>query len=133
MHVRLERLREQPAAAAAAGAVSIALASTGASEIRAAFNAATLSVPILESEPCARCGGRHTHRSRVNGVYERVRKWHTPTRPFRCADCGWRGWLLPLERAVPLDHIVDTDLRSLDGAFPQLPALSDGTSATDGR
>ena len=41
--------------------------------------------------------------------------------------------LLPLERAVPLDHIVDTDLRSLDGAFPQLPALSDGTSATEGR
>jgi hypothetical protein len=40
---------------------------------------------------------------------------------------------LPLERAVPLVDIVDTDLRSLDGAFPQLPALSDGTSATHGR
>ena len=133
MHVRLERLREQPAAAAAEGAVSIALASTVTSGIKEAFNAATLSVPVLESEPCAHCGGRHTHRSRVTGVYERVRKWHTPTRPFRCADCGWRGWLLPLERTVPLDHIVDTDLRSLDGAFPQLPALSDGTSATDGR
>jgi UDP-GlcNAc:undecaprenyl-phosphate GlcNAc-1-phosphate transferase len=133
MHVRLERLREQPAAVAAESAVSIALASTATSGITEVFNAATPSVAVLESEPCARCGGRHTHRSRVTGVYERVRKWHTPTRPFRCADCGWRGWLLPLERTVPLDHIVDTDLRSLDGAFPQLPALGDGTSATDGR
>jgi len=87
--------------------------------------AASPSVPVLESEPCARCGGRNVHRSRVKGLYERFRKLHTPARPFRCDDCGWRGWLLPLERTMALDTIVEADLRSLDAAFSPLPPLND--------
>ena len=79
-------------------------------------------VPVLESEPCAECGGRNVRRSRVKGVYERFRKLHTPARPFRCDDCGWRGWLLPLDHAMAIDEIVEADLRPLDAAFSPHPA-----------
>ena len=60
---------------------------------------------VMESEPCARCGSRNVHRSKVRGAYERFKKVHTPTRPFRCHDCDWRGWRLPLERLTPLGDL----------------------------
>jgi UDP-GlcNAc:undecaprenyl-phosphate GlcNAc-1-phosphate transferase len=65
--------------------------------------------PQMVSEPCERCGGNSVHRSKVRGTYERFRKLHTPTRPFRCHDCGWRGWRLPLERVTPLGALSATD------------------------
>jgi hypothetical protein len=60
------------------------------------------AVRVLEAEPCGGCGGRNVHRSKARGAYERFRKLHTPRRPYRCDDCGWRGWLMPLEQATPL-------------------------------
>jgi len=80
------------------------------------------AVAVVAIERCARCGGANVHRSRIRGAYERLRKLHTPTRPFRCDDCGWRGWLQPLERATPLEPVRDPDLTSLDVAFA--PALA---------
>ena len=104
---------------------------------------ATLSavprVPALESEPCGKCGGRNVRRSRAKGIYERFRKLHTPARLFRCDDCGWRGWLLPLEHAMPFDDIietdepVETDLCSLNTTFPPLAASAHGSHAGDAR
>jgi len=42
-------------------------------------------------------------------------------RLFRCNDCGWRGWLLPLEFAAALDSSeapdLAPDLASLDTAL----------------
>lgn len=61
--------------------------------------------PQLVIEPCERCGGTNVHRSKVRGAYERIRKINTPTRPFRCHDCRWRGWRLPLERVTPLGDL----------------------------
>jgi UDP-GlcNAc:undecaprenyl-phosphate GlcNAc-1-phosphate transferase len=89
--------------------------------------------PLFEAEPCARCGGRNVHRTRVKGVYERFRKLHTPMRPFRCDDCSWRGWLLPLEHASSIDEIVESDLRSLDVAFSSLAPGSDRSRRSDSR
>jgi hypothetical protein len=37
------------------------------------------------------------HRSKARNVYERVRKNRTDRRLYRCEECGWRGWLIPLE------------------------------------
>jgi hypothetical protein len=46
---------------------------------------------------------------------------HTLRRPYRCADCGWRGWLLPLEQATPF----------FDGYAPAADAV--GPSGSSGR
>jgi hypothetical protein len=81
---------------------------------------------IFECEPCPKCGGRDMRRSRATGMYERFRKLHTPTRPFRCDDCGWRGWLLPLEHTVPFHEVAEPDLRSLDSAFSSLSPIGEG-------
>ena len=88
-------------------------------------------VPLPESEPCTRCGGRNVRRSRAHGFYERMRKLHTPTRPYRCDDCGWRGWLLPLDRLLAIDEIVEADLRPLDAVFTPLPPLGEDDRAGD--
>jgi FlaA1/EpsC-like NDP-sugar epimerase len=85
-------------------------------------------VPVLESEPCAKCGGRNVHRSHARGIYERLRKAHTPARPFRCEDCGWRGWLLPVVDATPLSDVAESDLRLLDVAFSSLAPVGDSPS-----
>jgi hypothetical protein len=118
LHVRLDQLLE-----GAVGIVQREPVPTPA--------AAASSLP--DAEPCADCGGRNVHRSRARGAYERFRKLHTPARPFRCDDCGWRGWLLPLEHGMASDEIVETDLRSLDAAFSALTPLGDGSRGSDGR
>jgi UDP-GlcNAc:undecaprenyl-phosphate GlcNAc-1-phosphate transferase len=91
----------------------------------ASMAAVSSVVPVLESEPCVKCGGRNVHRSHARGIYERVRKVHTPARPFRCDDCGWRGWLLPVDGAMPLGDIAESDLRLLDVAFSSLAPAGD--------
>ena len=74
------------------------------SALRSAFPAvpvAALSAKVVEAEPCGGCGSRNVHRSKARGIYERLRRVRTPRRVYRCGDCGWRGWLLPLEQATP--------------------------------
>jgi hypothetical protein len=116
MHVELEQLLEESAAVVGCEPVPA---------VAAAQVAAATSVPLFESEPCAKCGGRNVHRSKAKGMYERFRKLHTPERPFRCDDCDWRGWLLPLEHTTAIDGNVETDLRSLDAAFSPLAPLGE--------
>jgi hypothetical protein len=55
----------------------------------------------IDEQPCPRCPGR-VHRSRARGITERIRKGFTTERLYRCEDCGWRGWLIPLEFGDPL-------------------------------
>jgi UDP-GlcNAc:undecaprenyl-phosphate GlcNAc-1-phosphate transferase len=133
VQVQFERILEEPAKRAqledAQTPVPVQSSSAGATLVAAS---PTVN-PLPESEPCARCGGRNVHRSRVKGMYERFRKLHTPARPFRCDDCDWRGWLLPLEHAMSIDEIVESDLRSLDVAFSSLAPLGEGNRGSDGR
>jgi hypothetical protein len=126
LEVQLEQLLKEVPLAGGPELASLTMASIGTSTATAIPAAIPASVQGLESEPCGRCGGLNVHRSRAKSVFERFRKLHTPTRPFRCDDCGWRGWRLPLERAMPLDQILEADLQSLDTAFLPLPALGDG-------
>lgn len=41
---------------------------------------------------CPKCQSLSVHRSRSRNPWERWRKEITGKRPYRCADCGWRGW-----------------------------------------
>jgi predicted RNA-binding Zn-ribbon protein involved in translation (DUF1610 family) len=50
-----------------------------------------------ESQPCPSCKGWRVHRSKARNVYERLKKSQTDRRLYRCEECGWRGWLIPLE------------------------------------
>ena len=50
-----------------------------------------------DSQPCPSCKGWHVHRSKARSVYERLKKSRTDRRLYRCEECGWRGWLIPLE------------------------------------
>jgi hypothetical protein len=49
---------------------------------------------------CLKCNSTALHRSHIQSLAERARRVLTRKRPFRCAKCGWRGWLTPLEFAV---------------------------------
>jgi predicted RNA-binding Zn-ribbon protein involved in translation (DUF1610 family) len=53
-----------------------------------------------DSQPCPSCKGWHVHRSKARNLYERFRKSRTDRRLYRCEECGWRGWLIPLEFAA---------------------------------
>ncbi len=41
---------------------------------------------------CPQCAG-HTHRSHTRGFSEKLAKTLTSHKPYRCHECGWRGWL----------------------------------------
>lgn len=94
-----------------------------------ASGAEARSLSPVESEPCVSCGGRSLRRSRIRGFYERLRRLRTSARPFRCDDCGWRGWLLPLERATPIKGTSESNLASLDAVLPPLAALGKDSQA----
>lgn len=126
--VHLKQLIEEPAAARrnAAATPMAERAEVG----KASATGHLTSDAALESEPCVRCGGRSVHRSRARGVYERFRTSRTPSRPYRCDDCGWRGWLLPLEHAAPFNAVGGVDLQALDAAFSPTAPAGDSTAAS---
>jgi UDP-GlcNAc:undecaprenyl-phosphate GlcNAc-1-phosphate transferase len=55
------------------------------------------------AQRCPSCKRLHVHRSKARNAIERLRKFTTDRRLFRCEDCGWRGWLIPLEFGSHLD------------------------------
>ena len=90
--------------------------------------AETPSVPIrpmaADEQPCPSCAGGHVRRSRTRKLREKVRRELTAQRPFRCSDCGWRGWLMPKDCTdhVPLEHQSVPDLASIDSAIAPVAA-----------
>ncbi len=87
--------------------------------------------PILTEQPCPHCAGT-LHRSRTRTLRDRIRKNLTTLRPFRCEDCSWRGWLIPLDFSYygrRVDALPPPDLASLDAlpgqfAEPSRPSFS---------
>jgi hypothetical protein len=45
---------------------------------------------------CRRCKSEDVHLSRTRTKWESCRKEITGKRPFRCRQCGWRGWAVDL-------------------------------------
>lgn len=76
-------------------------------------------------QPCPKCESLQLHRSRARGLPERIRRRFSSQRLFRCSDCGWRGWLLPLQfnDADLVQPMSDApDLASLDVALQTMDA-----------
>jgi predicted RNA-binding Zn-ribbon protein involved in translation (DUF1610 family) len=48
---------------------------------------------------CPSCHSYAIYRSKFRG-FEVVKKYFTPERPYRCHDCGWRGWLESIRYAM---------------------------------
>lgn len=83
--------------------------------------AAPDSGEIGMEQPCPSCSNPALHRSRARTLAERVRRNHSDKRLFRCDECGWRGWLVPLHFGQPAD--------SASPAVPDLLALDDAVKA----
>jgi UDP-GlcNAc:undecaprenyl-phosphate GlcNAc-1-phosphate transferase len=68
-----------------------------------------------DCQPCPSCKGGRVHRSKARNLYERFRKSRTDKRLYRCEECAWRGWLIPLEFGMRTRSPVPPapDLRSL--------------------
>ena len=80
------------------------------------------ALACLECQPCPSCSGLHVHRSKARSPLERVKKLRTEKRLYRCEDCGWRGWLTPLEFGTSLG--LDTSI-SFDPRLPDLIGRAD--------
>lgn len=81
------------------------------------------SVVLETSEPCPSCREKRLHRSRARNLQERMRRSWTPKRLFRCDACGWRGWLLHMERfaAGEESEAAPVDLTGLDDGMESVP------------
>jgi FlaA1/EpsC-like NDP-sugar epimerase len=88
----------------------------------AAPAAAAREVAAFVEQPCPHCKSLRVHRSKSRTILERARRNFTAKRLFRCDDCGWRGWLIPLEfgDAEPVAPAAAPDLTMLDEAVQSL-------------
>src|SRR5262249_44175188 len=57
--------------------------------------AAPTRTMAADEQACPNCTTGRLRRSRTRKLREKVRREFTLRRPFRCTDCGWRGWLMP--------------------------------------
>jgi hypothetical protein len=74
---------------------------------------------------CPDCRAARVRRSKVRSLLERLKREFTTERLFRCDECGWRGWLVPLvfSDAEPIRPSGAPDLKTLDTSVgaPQAP------------
>jgi FlaA1/EpsC-like NDP-sugar epimerase len=90
--------------------------STADTEERLLIQAAVGGIRKQGEQACPRCRAGRVCRSRARTVRERLEKASTVERLFRCDDCGWRGWLVPLqaEQHAAVDVMAPVDLTILD-------------------
>jgi UDP-GlcNAc:undecaprenyl-phosphate/decaprenyl-phosphate GlcNAc-1-phosphate transferase len=76
-------------------------------------------------QACPSCRKRVLYRSRARNTFERFKKVRTEKRLYRCDECGWRGWLTPLDfgETLAADRSATPNLVSLDYG------IADGTIA----
>jgi hypothetical protein len=85
------------------------------------------------AQHCPEGGSARIHRSRVRNLPERVRRNFSARRLFRCDDCSWRGWLIPLDFGDfdPITTPDAPDLGSLDSALHAVRPTRRGFSPRD--
>ena len=76
---------------------------------------------------CRRCKSEDVHLSRTRTKWESWRKEITGKRPFRCRQCGWRGWAVDLGSKFGEDDLESTK-RAL---APDPPNLRSSAFADD--
>ena len=90
---------------------------------RQAINLPSVSF-VSDEQPCPACRAGRVHRSRARSLPERLKKGFTAERLYRCDDCGWRGWLVPLEfgTQTPVEQAPLPNLASIDSKVSPPPA-----------
>lgn len=68
---------------------------------------------------CPKCQSQDIHRSRTRTKWETWRKEITGKRPYRCHECGWRGWGVDLGPKFG-DEELQTASRALAPEAPNL-------------
>jgi FlaA1/EpsC-like NDP-sugar epimerase len=69
--------------------------STAAEAVPSRASDSTIASSI--EQPCPKCESSRLRRSRPRSLPEGIRRRFSTRRLFRCSDCGWRGWLIPLQ------------------------------------
>jgi hypothetical protein len=89
---------------------------------RIEHQAVAREVVRFTEQPCPMCQSSRLHRSKARSLPERVRRNFSARRLFRCDDCNWRGWLMPLEfaDAESAPQAPAPDLTVLDEAVQSL-------------
>jgi FlaA1/EpsC-like NDP-sugar epimerase len=85
-------------------------------------------------QPCPNCRSQTLHRSRARTLSERMRRRLSDRRLFRCTNCDWRGWLIPLQfsDADAVEPASAPNLAALDVALQSLePPLRRSFSPRD--
>jgi FlaA1/EpsC-like NDP-sugar epimerase len=85
-------------------------------------------------QPCPNCQLQTLHRSRARNLPERIRRRVSVRRLFRCTNCDWRGWLVPLQfsDADAVEPASAPNLAALDIALQTLePPLRRSFSPRD--
>ena len=74
--------------------------------------------PSIFEYTCPHCNSQRVHRSHARSRVEEWRKTISGKRPYRCFECNWRGWLVPLElkgvERAPLEDHSSPDLGAID-------------------
>ena len=93
--------------------------------------AAAIGSPARAERVCHRCRSGFLHRSRARTIFERVVRAVGDKRLFVCDECGWRGWLMPIDVGVAAsaDALKSLDLRDIDAAIAITPFLPDRSSS----
>jgi len=94
--------------------------SEASSEPADQVTSAAVSAFGYDEQPCPRCPDGRVRRSRARSLPERIRRGFTSERLYRCAECGWRGWLMPMDFGDQklIDAASSPDLRALDVTGP---------------
>jgi hypothetical protein len=116
LNVRVEQFDETitldvPPLQEAAGSADLAIGQP------APTGATANPVDPMGSDPCPSCRGEQLRRSKARRFDERLRKSYTLKRIFRCQECGWRGWLVPLERPAMVEVTWSPDLTAIDSSM----------------
>jgi FlaA1/EpsC-like NDP-sugar epimerase len=80
---------------------------------------------------CASCASPSVHRSRVSGPLEHIRRYLSTRRPYRCYECGWRGWIDVVVVRPPTApaFFSNPDFGSLDAVFANVELDPAGNEA----
>jgi hypothetical protein len=72
---------------------------------------------------CPSCKSEAIHRSRTRNRWEQFRRELSGKRPYRCRECGWRGWGVDTGPRFTSD-----ELETAQGALAPDPPNLSGTS-----
>jgi FlaA1/EpsC-like NDP-sugar epimerase len=94
-----------------------------ADDVSAPPPVAAFAKDVLDQE-CPQCKGGRVHRSKARSMFERLQREFKDERLYRCDECGWRGWLMPLVSSggEAVAEQPAPDLSGVDAAVASSPS-----------